>query len=157
MQTKQYQPHPIYIAAYIGVLLIMYSMSACVSYSPYNPYAPRDISDPVRSPKFEDAKVSCAYEPSVSDYVWHFEAWIQYPRHDFGNIKRVYVEVYEGEYLVKVFELYREKGKHWDTKRMEANSKALYCEYFDDYEADFFAFDHKEEYDIFTVQDFNTQ
>ena len=155
MQTKQYQPHPIYIAAYIGVLLIMYSMSACVSYSPYNPYAPRNISDPVKTPIFEDAKASCYFESAINDHVWHFEAWIHYPRHDFKQLKRAYVEVYDGEYLVDWFELYREKGKYWDTKRIESYQTALYCEYFDDYEADFFAFDHKEEYDIITVQDFN--
>lgn len=157
MQAEQYQPHPIYIAAYIGVLLIMYSMSACVSYSPYSPYAPRNISDPVKTPIFEDAKASCFFEPALNDNVWHFEAWIHYPRHDFKQLKRAYVEVYDGEYLVDWFELYREKGKYWDTKRIESYQTALYCEYFDDYEADFIAFDHLNKSDVITVQDFNTQ
>jgi len=151
----RYIAGPLTMALFFVALMIALFTAGCVSYDPYNPYAPRDISDPVKTPIFEDAKASCYFEPAINDHVWHFEAWIHYPRHDFKQLKRAYVEVYDGEYLVDWFELYRDSGKYWDTKRIESYQTALYCEYFDDYEADFFAFDHKNESDIITVQDFN--
>ena len=135
----------------ILLILITMMMSACYKYDPYNPYEFRDPDDPVMTPSFEDASVSCHWDQTINDYVWHFEAWVTYPRLDFKKLKTVYVEVYEGEYLVNWFELFHDSGKYWDTHRLQRLQTKLYCEYYGDYEASFIVLNHKNESDAMTV------
>jgi len=151
---SQYRYHLSFIA-YIGMIIITCLMSGCYRYDPYNPYEARDPDQPTRKPAFEGAKASCYWEPSVGSYVWHFEAWVMYPRHEFNQIDTVYAEVYQGPYIVDWFTLGHEKGKYWDTKLIEWLSTDLHCEYYEDYEVDFFVFDRKNNYDAMTVWEIN--
>lgn len=130
-------------------------VSACYSYDPYNPKAARTGDYPPRAPAFEDAKASCYWEESYGDYIWHFEAWVTYPQHNFGQIKTVYAEVYQGEYLVDWFTLGQESGKYWDTMRGERVQTRLWCNYYQDYEVDFYVFDRRNNSDAMTVWNVN--
>jgi len=150
-----YQANSAYIAAYFGVLLIMFLMSGCNRYDPYNPVALRTSDYNPSAPVIEAAKVSCYFEPQINDNVWHFGAFISYPRLDFTKIDVAYVEIYHQEYLVNWFMLYHEKGKYWDTMRGEKSQTYLLCDYFEDYEVDFYAFDKRNNYDVMTVSGVN--
>lgn len=157
VSSKLYKADPWSPLIFLLLLAVVYMMSACYRYDPYNPYEFRDPDYPVLSPAFEDARVSCYWEPSINDYMWHFEAWVTYPRHDFIRIETVYAEVYHGPYIVDWFTLDHQKGKYWNRKVIERlfAGTDLHCDYYEDYEIDFLTFDMKNNSDIMTVWEVN--
>ena len=151
MDPEYYKAEPWSPIILALLLIVACIMMGCYSYDPYNPYEFRDPDYPALSPSFEDAKASCYWEPTINDHIWHFEAWVMYPRHDFGKIDTVYAEVYQGPYIVDWFKLGHEKGKYWDTGLMEKLYTDIYCDYYEDYEVDFLVFDVKNNSDAMTV------
>jgi len=129
-------------------ILLLVSLTGCyVPYDPSNPHSPRG-SEPQRGPMIEAVKASCQYNYTYDDYMWYFDAWVHYPRHDFEDVADVYVEVFDGAYLVDWFPLYHDRDKYWQSSWIETIETDLWCG--NHYEIDFIAIDYHGVYDVVT-------
>tara|TARA_R110002126_G_scaffold263981_2_gene406877 strand:- start:1 stop:258 length:258 start_codon:yes stop_codon:yes gene_type:complete len=81
--------------------------------------------------------------------MWYFDAWVHYPRYDSEDISEVYVEVYDGPYLVDWFPLYHDREKFWTSSWIEGIETDLWCG--DYYEIDFIVFDYQGNRDVLTT------
>ena len=131
------------------LLLLVLTLAGCyVPYDPYHPHSPRG-GEPIRAPMIEAVKASCHYNYTYDDYMWYFDAWVHYPRHDYEEVSDVYVEVYDGPYLVDWFPLYHDREKYWTSSWIEGIETDLWCGNY--YEIDFIAFDYFGAHDIVTA------
>jgi len=142
---------PLTMLVLVAALLFI-SLSSCfVSYDPYNPSAPR-TTHPAKLPVIEAAKASCFDNYTYDDYMWYFDAWIYYPRRDYEKIVDVYVEVYDGPYIINWFPLYYDQDKYWTSSWIEGIETSLYCgDYYYNYEVDFIAVDYQGNFDVLTT------
>ena len=100
----------------------------------------------------EAAKASCFDNYTYDDYMWYFDAWIYYPRRDYEKIVDVYVEVYDGPYIINWFPLYYDQDKYWTSSWIEGIETSLYCgDYYYNYEVDFIAVDYQGNFDVLTT------
>jgi hypothetical protein len=138
---------PITMVVLLATLLFLSLTSCYVPYHPPDPYKPRSQNGPT----IEAAKASCYHNYTYDDYMWYFDAWINYPQphHDYEEIVDVYVEVYDGPYLIDSFPLYHEREKFWTSSWIERIETDLWCG--DYYEVDFVAFDYHGNYDVLTT------
>ena len=139
---------PITMLVLLGTLLFLSLTSCYVSYDPYDPYAPRDAAPP-KAPMIEAVKASCYWNYTYDDYIWYFDAWVHYPRHNFEDISEVYVEVYDGPYIIDWFPLYHDHDKYWQSSWIETIETDLWCGNY--YEIDFISVDYNGIYDIVTT------
>ena len=131
-------------------IMLLVSLTGCTSlqYNPGSPHSPRG-PEPMRGPMIEAVKASCHYNYTYDDYMWYFDAWVHYPRHDFEDISDVYVEVYDGPYLIDWFPLYYDRDKYWQSSWIETIETDLWCGNY--YEIDFISVDYNGIYDIVTT------
>lgn len=152
MKTENFKLY--YLISHITMLvlvsgLLFLSMTSCYvpqgSSSTYNPHSSR----PDNGPMIEAVKASCYYNYTYDDYMWYFDAWIHYPRYDYEEIVDVYVEIYDGPYLINSFPLYHDREKFWTSSWIEGIETDLWCGV--RYEIDFIASDYYGNYDIITT------
>ena len=140
---------PLTMLILLGTLLFLSLTSCYVAYDPYDPYAPRDAA-PAQKPMIEAAKASCYWNYTYDDYIWYFDAWVHYPRHNFEDISEVYVEVYDGPYIIDWFPLYHDHDKYWQSSWIEGIETNLWCG--DAHiEVDFIAIDYHGNTDVITT------
>ena len=143
-----YLVSPITMLVLLGALLFLSLTSCYAPYNPGSPHSPRG-SEPMRGPMIEAVKASCHYNYTYDDYMWYFDAWVHYPRHDFEDISEVYVEVFDGAYLVDWFPLYYDREKYWQSSWIETIETDLWCG--NHYEIDFISVDYNGIYDVVTT------
>ena len=137
---------PVTMVVLLAALLFLSLTSCYVPYSPPDPYKPRYGQN---GPTIEAAKASCYYNYTYDDYMWYFDAWVHYPRYDSEDISEVYVEVYDGPYLIDWFPLYHDREKFWTSSWIEGIETDLWCG--DYYEVDFIVFDYQGNHDVLTT------
>ena len=141
---------PITMLALMAMLLFLSLTSCYVAYDPYDPYAPRDAAPP-KAPMIEAVKASCYWNYTYNDYMWYFDAWVHYPRHNFEDIAEVYVEVFDGPYIIDWFPLYHDDDKYWESSWIETIETNLWCG--DAHiEVDFIALDYHGNFDVVTTR-----
>lgn len=150
MNNKKLEPFqlisPIAMVFFMTVLLFL-SLTSC--YVSDQGYYDRNANNPQRGPMIEAVKASCHYNYTHGDYVWYFDAWVHYPRYDFGEVTEVFVDIFEDGYLVDSFPLYHSREKYWESSWIELYDTHLWCG--DHYEVDFVAYDYQGNYDVFTT------
>jgi hypothetical protein len=152
MKTN-YIIQPTFAVLFLSWILFISLTSCFVQYDPYNPHGPRQDLQPYHGPIIEAAKASCFTNYTYDDFMWYFDAWIHYPRHDYEEIIDVYVEVYEGPYMIDWFPLYHDHDKFWTSSWIEKIETNLYCGgYYHNYEVDFIAVDYQGNYDVVTTR-----
>jgi hypothetical protein len=137
---------PISLGIIVITLLFLF-MAAC--HIPNQGYHGHHRDNPVRAPVIEAVKATCHYNYSYNDYVWYFDAWVHYPHYNFSDVTEVFVDVFEGGYLVDSFPLYHDREKYWTSSWLEASDTYLWCG--DYYEMEFVAYDYQGNYDVFIV------
>lgn len=131
------------------ITLLFMSLAGCyIPHNGNNSRLPR-TGDSMRGPMIEAVKASCHFNYDRDNFVWYFDAWVHYPRHDFEDIADVYVEVFDGPYMVDWFPLYHDRDKYWQSSWIETIETDLWCGQY--YEFDFIAVDHFGIYDVVTT------
>jgi len=136
---------PITMLVLLGMLLFLSLTSCYIPYDSPDPYKPR----PNNGPTIEAAKASCHFNYTYDDFMWYFDAWVHYPRYDFEDVSEVYVEVYDGPYMVDWFPLYHDREKFWTSSWIEGIETNLWCG--DYYEIDFIAIDYHGNFNVMTT------
>ncbi len=125
-----------YITLFITLLLTLTGCEIIVDTPAGGPHT----KGPIATQPFllHDARASCYWDNYRQDYVWEFDAWIDLyygPR----EVADVYVDVWQGSYLVDSFLLYHDVNGHWNSWWYEWSETNLWCG--DYYEFEFVAYD----------------
>lgn len=97
--------------------------------------------------------VGCSWDSYYGQYRWDFQATVSDADGDL-DVEQVYVDVIDlyvdPNYPVETWDLAYDGYGYWSNTIYEQYSSALVCEYYYDYEFDFFAIDHSGESDSVT-------
>ena len=135
---------PISLGIIVITLLFLF-MTGC--YIPNQGHYYHDRGNPNRGHMIEAVKASCHYNYTYDDYMWYFDAWVHYPRHDFEEVTDVFVDIYDSGYLIDSFPLYHNREKYWASSWIETIETHLWCG--DYYEIEFVAYDYQGNYHVF--------